>query len=167
MIINKEFVVLSVSGWAFWNLKHRVKHRTFCLTMGCSSDVLKKTSPLDVFGDVSEKVKHLTNGASNDVSPPALHPTDLLDVYMLRIPFKTVRFWLWHQLKALLTVGCLEVLLKILWAEPDISQRLCSPQLWTTFQKCTSVVQNKVKHRNHIKHIVDPYSLILLVSNQK
>ena len=62
--------------------------------MGCSSDVLKKTSPLDIFGDVSEKVKHLTNGASNDVSPPALHPTDLLDVYMLRIPFKTVRFWL-------------------------------------------------------------------------
>ena len=40
--------------------------------MGCSSDVLKKTSPLDVFGDVSEKVKHLTNDASNDVSPPAL-----------------------------------------------------------------------------------------------
>ena len=36
--------------------------------MRCSSDVLKKTSPLDVFGDVSEKVKHLTN----DVSPPAL-----------------------------------------------------------------------------------------------
>ena len=26
----------------------------------------------DVFGDVSEKVKHLTNDASNDVSPPAL-----------------------------------------------------------------------------------------------
>ena len=41
--------------------------------MRCSSDVLKKTSPLDVFGDVSEKVKHLTNDASNDVSPPALH----------------------------------------------------------------------------------------------
>ena len=40
--------------------------------MRCSSDVLKKTSPLDVFGDVSEKVKHLTNDASNDVSPPAL-----------------------------------------------------------------------------------------------
>ena len=40
----------------------------------CSSDVLKKTSPLDVFGDVSEKVKHLTNDASNDVSPPALPP---------------------------------------------------------------------------------------------
>ena len=40
--------------------------------MQCSSDVLKKTSPLDVFGDVSEKVKHLTNDASNDVSPPAL-----------------------------------------------------------------------------------------------
>ena len=32
--------------------------------MRCSSDVLKKTSPLDVFGDVSEKVKHLTNDAS-------------------------------------------------------------------------------------------------------
>ena len=42
--------------------------------MRCSSDVLKKTSPLDVFGDVSEKVKHLTNDASNDVSPPALCP---------------------------------------------------------------------------------------------
>ena len=40
--------------------------------MRCSSDVLKKTSPLDVFGNVSEKVKHLTNDASNDVSPPAL-----------------------------------------------------------------------------------------------
>ena len=40
--------------------------------MRCSSDVLKKTSPFDVFGDVSEKVKHLTNDASNDVSPPAL-----------------------------------------------------------------------------------------------
>jgi hypothetical protein len=40
--------------------------------MRCSSDVLKKTSPLDVFGDVSEKVKHLTNDASNDVSRPAL-----------------------------------------------------------------------------------------------
>ena len=40
--------------------------------MGCSSDVLKKTSPLDVFGDVSEKVKHLTNDGSNNVSPPAL-----------------------------------------------------------------------------------------------
>ena len=41
--------------------------------MRCSSDVLKKTSPLDVFGNVSEKVKHLTNDASNDVSPPALY----------------------------------------------------------------------------------------------
>ena len=40
--------------------------------MGCFRDVLKKTSPLDVFGDVSEKVKHLTNDASNDVSRPAL-----------------------------------------------------------------------------------------------
>ena len=40
--------------------------------MRCFSDVLKKTLPLDVFGDVSEKVKHLTNDASNDVSPPAL-----------------------------------------------------------------------------------------------
>ena len=43
--------------------------------MRCSSDVLKKTSPLDVFGNVSEKVKHLTNDASNDVSPPALRQT--------------------------------------------------------------------------------------------
>ena len=41
--------------------------------MQCSSDVLKKTSPLDVFGDVSEKVKHLTNDASNNDCPPALH----------------------------------------------------------------------------------------------
>ena len=40
--------------------------------MRCSSDVLKKTLPLDVFGDVSEKVKHLTNDTSNDVSPSAL-----------------------------------------------------------------------------------------------
>ena len=46
--------------------------------MRCSSDVLKKTSPLDVFGDVSEKVKHLTNDASNDVSPPALGPKAIL-----------------------------------------------------------------------------------------
>ena len=43
--------------------------------MRCFSEVLKKTSPLDVFGDVSEKVKHLTNDASNDVSPPALGVT--------------------------------------------------------------------------------------------
>ena len=40
--------------------------------MGCFSDVLKKTLPPDVFGDVLEKVKHLTNDASNDVSRPAL-----------------------------------------------------------------------------------------------
>ena len=40
--------------------------------MRCFRDVLKKTSPLDVVGDVSEKVKHLTNDASSDVSPPAL-----------------------------------------------------------------------------------------------
>ena len=40
--------------------------------MGCFRDVLKKTSPLDVFGDVSEKVKHLTKDAFYDVSPPAL-----------------------------------------------------------------------------------------------
>ena len=32
--------------------------------MRCSSNVLKKTSPLHVFGNVSEKVKHLTNDAS-------------------------------------------------------------------------------------------------------
>ena len=40
--------------------------------MWCFSDVLKKTLPPDVFGDVLEKVKHLTNDASNDVSRPAL-----------------------------------------------------------------------------------------------
>ena len=68
---SREGGVGLVSEWAFWKLKHR----TFCLTVRCSSDVLKKTSPLDVFGDVSEKVKHLTNDASNDVSPPALCPT--------------------------------------------------------------------------------------------
>ena len=56
--------------------------------MRCSSDVLKKTSPLDVFGNVSEKVKHLTN-ASNDVSPPALTWYDQLPclnkvVYLLQ-----------------------------------------------------------------------------------
>ena len=45
--------------------------------MGCFRDVLKKTSPLDVFADVSEKVKHLTNEASNDVSPPALRVCDV------------------------------------------------------------------------------------------
>ena len=57
--------------------------------MRCSSDVLKKTSPLDVFGDVSEKVKHLTNDAFNDVSPPALTWYDQLPclnkvVYLLQ-----------------------------------------------------------------------------------
>ena len=40
--------------------------------MRCFSDVLKKTLPPDVFGDVLEKVKHLTNDAFNDVSRPAL-----------------------------------------------------------------------------------------------
>ena len=40
--------------------------------MRCFSDVLKKTLPPDVFGDVLEKVKHRTNDASNDVSRPAL-----------------------------------------------------------------------------------------------
>ena len=40
--------------------------------MQCFSDVLKQTLPPDVFGDVLEKVKHLTNDASNDVSRPAL-----------------------------------------------------------------------------------------------
>ena len=42
--------------------------------MRCFSDVLKKTLPPDVFGDVLEKVKHRTNDASNDVSRPALRP---------------------------------------------------------------------------------------------
>ena len=45
--------------------------------MGCFRDVLKKTSPLDVFGDVSEKVKHLTKDVFNDVSPPALPLTPI------------------------------------------------------------------------------------------
>ena len=40
--------------------------------MRCFSDVLKKTLPPDVFGDVLEKVNHRTNDASNDVSRPAL-----------------------------------------------------------------------------------------------
>ena len=67
--------------------------------MRCSSDVLKKTSPLDVFGDVSEKVKHLTNDASNDVSPPAL-PTDpqmhtgYLQVAAVRDGIEQTRNWL-------------------------------------------------------------------------
>ena len=52
--------------------------------MRCSSDVLKKTSPLDVFGDVSEKVKHLTNDASNDVSRPALSVTRLSSYFLLK-----------------------------------------------------------------------------------
>ena len=30
------------------NQKHRVKHRTFCLTMRCFSDVLKKNIDLNV-----------------------------------------------------------------------------------------------------------------------
>ena len=53
----------------------KTKTSYFLLNDVFSSDVLKKTSPLDVFGDVSEKVKHLTNDASNDVSPPALGGT--------------------------------------------------------------------------------------------
>ena len=48
--------------------------------MRCFSDVLKKTLPPDVFGDVLEKVKHRTNDASNDVSRPALVPVDIKDV---------------------------------------------------------------------------------------
>ena len=53
--------------------------------MRCSSDVLKKTSPLDVFGNVSEKVKPLTNDAFN----PALTWYDQLPclnkvVYLLQ-----------------------------------------------------------------------------------
>ena len=40
--------------------------------MRCFSDVLKKTLPPYVFGDVLEKVKHRINNASNDVSRPAL-----------------------------------------------------------------------------------------------
>ena len=41
-----------------WNIVQ--KHCTFCSTMRCFSDVLKQTLPPDVFGDVLEKVKHLT-----------------------------------------------------------------------------------------------------------
>ena len=52
--------------------------------MRCFSDVLKKTLPCDVFGDVLEKVKHLTNDAFNDVSRPALGTT-------FYIPYQ---FWL-------------------------------------------------------------------------
>ena len=44
------------------------KHRTFCLTMRCFEENIAP----DVFGEVLEKVKHLTNDASNDVSRPAL-----------------------------------------------------------------------------------------------
>ena len=40
--------------------------------MRCFSDVLKKTLPPDVFGDVLKKVKHRTNDASNDVRRRAL-----------------------------------------------------------------------------------------------
>ena len=40
--------------------------------MRCFSDVFKKNIALRCFGNVLEKVKHLTNDASNDVSPPAL-----------------------------------------------------------------------------------------------
>ena len=70
-VAGKEELAWSLSGLSETSEDH-IKNRTFCLTVRCSSDVLKKTSPLDVFGDVSEKVKHLTNDASNDVSPPAL-----------------------------------------------------------------------------------------------
>ena len=34
--------------------------------------MFRKNIAPDVFGDVLEKVKHRTNDASNDVSPPAL-----------------------------------------------------------------------------------------------
>ena len=57
--------------------------------MRCFSDVLKKRSPLNVFGDVSEKVKHRTNDASNDVSRPALQEgcskirNDFMDSYII------------------------------------------------------------------------------------
>ena len=59
--------------------------------MRCSSDVLKKTSPLDVFGNVSEKVKHLTNDASNDVSPPALVNTVAFDKLKALYLFKKIK----------------------------------------------------------------------------
>ena len=49
--------------------------------MRCFSDVLKKTLPPDVFGDVLEKVRHLPNDASNDVSRPALPVTQLTKAY--------------------------------------------------------------------------------------
>ena len=42
--------------------------------MRCFRDVLRKTLPPDFFGDVLEKVKHLSNDAPNDVSRPALGP---------------------------------------------------------------------------------------------
>ena len=40
-------------------------------------DVLRKTLPPDVFGDVLKKVKHLANDASNDVNRPPLLVTSL------------------------------------------------------------------------------------------
>ena len=62
--------------------------------MQCFSNVLKKkTLPRDVFGDVLEKVKHLTNDAFNDVSRPPLdrgarivandHPADPVSSVLL------------------------------------------------------------------------------------
>ena len=53
--------------------------------MRCFSDVLKKTLPPDVFGDVLEKVKHLTNDASNDVSRPALRWRAAVQVWSVQL----------------------------------------------------------------------------------
>ena len=62
--------------------------------MRCFSDVLKKTSHFDVFGDVSEKVKHLNNDASNDVSRPALTGgANEINVQMMVYNLDTKPFW--------------------------------------------------------------------------
>ena len=50
--------------------------------------------------------------------------------------------------------------------ENIVSRARYKSEALKTFQKCTSVVQNKVKPRNHIKHINHNHS-ILIVSNQK
>ena len=53
-------------------LKHRVEHRTFCLTMRCFSDVLKKTLTSMFLTMFEKNPKHCINDASNDVNRPPL-----------------------------------------------------------------------------------------------
>ena len=50
--------VLTIFGIVGPGLKHRVKHSTFCLTMRCFSDVLKKTSTSIIIQIYSNIFRH-------------------------------------------------------------------------------------------------------------